>query len=410
MPLGLGAFLAFVKELDAIVGDEGASPLPDAREPTTAAPLVVRRKGWGGCPPADSRRVLLERRVHAAGVLARPFAIRLESDGISSVEMLASVPLGAWELPPCVVEQVDRMLAILVAKTCASGQDTRPEQFSSRKTHPTGRSRSTTGGIKRLEGGGFDPRFQRSAVDPFGRPPRLDRIRPRRPGLRRKDGFASNSAHGHDVPDRAGDPSGDDLPRGIWEGHGNHTPQEKERWVPTGRMAKEGERRPGYPSGPDDSWMMPDMPRCEFSGNQRRSLGGAIGGAVGRETAQDDGGGVLPSPEHNGKLEDTGGSCRHEVTGAKARCEKLRHVIQSSRTVSKSPPQHLSIVCGSKSAQKPCTAGYRRYRRTPQLFRDFLPSPREVLESLNPRFRLRAMLPRSIEAELRELQTRAISR
>lgn len=256
VPMGPTALRDFVAELDATLTDHPQQYLPIdvvAREssttPSTREASKNRRTATGryGSTQVNPRRILLERRLEAANMLSRPFALRLEVDGVSNVKMLARVPLRAWDLPPCLVEEVERMLGLLVAKTCAVEHSRahrgRREKCSGGLPAGTVQGLKSTGGRrvgattgsggregKNSKGGActrgvlistrcsgsklrsqrsslpFDPRFQRSAVDPFGRPPRLERIQPC-PGLRegrqRSDDYVSDAE--------------EDLPPGPWD-------------------------------------------------------------------------------------------------------------------------------------------------------------------------------------------------
>lgn len=236
--MGLEAFREFVRQLDATsaAGQHQRTSSPARRTPETP----TRRAGrCYGAPVADPRRTLLERRLEAAAALADPFALRLEADGVLSVRVLARVPARAWGLPPCLLEEIERMLGLLAARTCASDhlyahRGGRSTSCKSPDTAEKPKGPERRGGLRAGEkrgGGGklscrskrggaarksrrmfeFDPRFQRSPTDPFGRPPRLERIQPCL-GPRQETQEGHGHHHGGPLPDDE-----DDLPPGVWD-------------------------------------------------------------------------------------------------------------------------------------------------------------------------------------------------
>lgn len=119
---------------------------------------------------ADVSRQLILRRHEASGVCSRQLIDRLLKDGIDSVRKLSSARLSDWDLPDAIIDEVQRMIGVMITSQCAMGY--------SRITLSAGRSAGGKRRKKRARVPDFDPRYQRSALDPFGRPPRVGRILP----------------------------------------------------------------------------------------------------------------------------------------------------------------------------------------------------------------------------------------
>lgn len=145
---------------------------------------------------------------------------------MSSVKVLARTPVRSWGLPESLVEQMERMLGILVVRTCAAENCRQSKKNDHEGVARGGRAlcRSTALQEQRL----FDPRFQRSALDPFGRPPRLERIQPC-PGKQKHlnnrkavcvvtdPGGSSAGPRSDDALENEHVGGGKDLPPSVWD-------------------------------------------------------------------------------------------------------------------------------------------------------------------------------------------------
>lgn len=101
------------------------------------------------CREEDARQEMIRVRFRQAMVVATPIILAMKADGVSAVRELAQSDLSRWsELSSALRLELERMLRLIAAS-----------KF--------GRA-------------GFDPRYQRSATDPFGRPPRLDSDSPKK--------------------------------------------------------------------------------------------------------------------------------------------------------------------------------------------------------------------------------------
>ncbi len=367
-PMGPEAFREFVRELDATASSPESS--------STAAAAVVRPYG---APPADPCRTLLERRLEAAATLADPFKLRLEADGVLSVKVLARVPARAWGVPPCLVEQIERMLGLLAARTCASlhyrahgGGRRKPQGLGSggggrRRRRSNRRRGGAAGGRRRQHLFEFDPRFQRSPTDPFGRPPRLERIQPCLGPDEDKKTRQDNDKHGgdHQLLDDE-----DDLPPGLWS-------------------TDEGEaaaRTVTAVAAPNPSRQTPAEEETSPGGGNRkepadRAPGVDSQGATAAATAAAAASGPAPAKTPASSSPFT---CR-----AQPHCGAIFARASTLRTHENS---HAAAP------------GYHRFRRAPQLGRDRPPAPSEGAGAPAERFRLRTTLPPSVRRELRQLR------
>lgn len=236
MPIGPQAFRSFVQELDATT--KTTTTRPGHAESSTTSRVTGEVPAVSQGPEAESqpretgasgsrcgdisrdlRRTLLKRRLEAAELLAKPFAVRLEADGVSSVRVLARTPVRSWGLPESLVEQMERMLGILVVRTCAAENRHQSKKNNHEGVARGGRALCRTSALQQQRM--FDPRFQRSALDPFGRPPRLERIQPC-PGKQKhhnnRDGEVCAVADsGSSSADPRSDDGGKGFPPGVWD-------------------------------------------------------------------------------------------------------------------------------------------------------------------------------------------------
>lgn len=412
VPMGPNAFRAFVGQLDATSASRPASSY--AHTPNT-----TRTSRSYGAAPVDPCRTLLERRLEAAATLANPFKVCLEADGVSSVRELARVPARAWGLPPDLVEEIERMLSLLVARTCAL-EHYRAHRGHKRHRAPDGHmkpkkdnssSESVLAGsvpkLRQKNPGGarkkrqqhlfeFDPRFQKSPLDPAGRPPRLEKIHPC-PCPRQQ---TSGDRHPHHGCRLSADD--DDLPPGMWDTAAGFEDPSRHGVVETGRVETE--------SGGAINASFPSVPV----------------GSVGLETQIDPLAGDLPIDQ------------RALVARRKSRRQirleqqpshqiaKRKFVGDGSTTTNNSPtaeetrPSSTRFTCRARphcravfaraSALKThershaSAPEYHRLRRAPQLFRDKPPASSEGAGAAAAKFRLRTTLPPSIRRELQVLE------
>lgn len=493
--MGPEALRGFVEQLDA-VGTTHPSPFSSALESPSNAKHVCSVAGRFGSTLADPRRTLLERRLEAAETLAGPFALRLEADGVHSVKVLARVPVRAWDLPPCLVEQVERMIGLLTAKTCATDHyqaHYRPGgNIKSRKSSKTASGLVKGGGgggghlrankhfgvsasgvgvsgddkhSGRRGGGGrvrcqqqaqhvlaFDPRFQRSAVDPFGRPPRLERVQAGPdPGQHRRKG--GDRHHGGGDRGLLEVEKYDDLAPGPWD-----RPPAVE-----GRAGKDDTDDP--------------IPEEEEAARGRPTAAGATGTASlfqFKEISPDSRSSSLPPTSTITKTEDKQHELLRELVSAahpgqpKFDIERRKHLGQprprrrqsrqrcggdlrrkqplKASNRNRDPPTnatrkkdvnhlttpealepttrrrltcrvlHCSAVFTSLSTLRAhershaTVPEYHRLRRAPQLFRDPPPAPSEGDGADAARFHLRTTLPASVRRELQQLQEESANR
>lgn len=403
--MGLKAFREFIRQLD-----ETSASATSAGRPLSSTPKSSSADRPYGSAPVVPCRTLLERRLEAAATLADPFRLRLEADGIFNVKVLARVAVRAWELPPLLVEELERMLGLLIARTCASahyhahgGRSKNNRQgtvaqptarskecgFSTDNTYGDGektrcRHKKGDGAHKRQHLVDFDPRFQRSPIDPFGRPPRLDLIQP---SLNPRLPMANE--RGNQIQDVE-----DDLPPGLWDR----------------QVASEG---PTVNSEADDNEVESTVTR------------GAAESATG----------IL----HPVEVERVAGKLPQELVGER----KLQHeplqrpqqlpqqVVMNKKSIGgknrviiptsgKTPGWSSRVVCRERPC---CTAAfasastlrthershatapaYHRFRRAAQLLRDPPPARSEGAGAPIEKFRLRTTLPLSVRRELQSLQ------
>lgn len=422
--MGLGAFREFVRQLDAM----SAGQHHQASSPGTSKTSSTGRSH--GSAIADPRRTLLERRLEAAATLVDPFRLRLEADGVLSVKLLARVPARAWGLPSCLLEEIERMLGLLTARTCATDHFYAHRGQRKCKSPDTAEkpTRFKSGGFcadeKRGGGGGgggklscrnkrgrarrnrqmfeFDPRFQRSPTDPFGRPPRLERIQPcLGPRQETEDG------HGDQLP--VGE---DDLPPGVWD----HP----------------------VPTGPDVS-VRSDVPSDEKGGDaaaRRAILGPGLSAPFstggGGDLSKDTTSGLttqVPSeqpqaPAIERKLQDQ--TNQAAATDKSAGKGNRTNKISVSAKMPEEPASASRFTCRERprcgvvfskasnlrlhERSHAAAPEYHRLRRAPQLIRDPPPASCEGAGAPAEKFRLRTTLPPSVRRELQQLQEKGVRR
>lgn len=428
VPLGREAFREFIKQLDSTTENTGdyLSPsssnstnvnqqvsertadkvltedLPKVNDPVERVGNSTRPGGgrYGSALP-DRRRTLLSRRLEAAEMLARPFAVRLEADGVTSVKVLARVPDLTWGLPSCLVEEVERMLGLLAVKTCCAPDDYRERgrknnltsqkaigayagttvRQRSRLCH--GRARVRRWGQRPRRTLDFDPRFQRSALDPRGRPARIESIRPCRltPTL-----AVAGGRHILSEDD-------DDLPPGLWEHR--LLPAAKRKVTAKGTIGCESKSK-------SSQGMTPDVEDLQISAhcNVKRVL----------ETSD------KMVPTHSAAFSLSLSSTRDQHTKREHdRPQASEKMTASSSRYTCSVPRcgatfTRSVSCRTHERSHDATPGYHRHRHAPQLFRDPPPAPCEGTGARAEKFRLRTELPESVQRELDQLQAESATR
>ncbi|CAM9554693.1 unnamed protein product [Scytosiphon promiscuus] len=410
VPMGPEAFRAFVGQLDST----------RASRPLSSSPLTHNTARTGrsyGAAVVDPCRSLLERRMEAAVTLANPFKVRLEADGISNVRELARVPARAWGLSPYLVDEIERMLGLLVARTCAL------EHYSAHRGHK--RNRVTEGAAKpkkicfssesgpmndvprrreknprearkrgqqqqQQQSFGFDPRFQRSPLDPFGRPPRLERIHPC-PSRRQET----------DDNHRAPSTDEDDLPPGVWDAAPSSKDPPRSDVVGNIRTETEtnGATDVSFPSAPIESLEVDthielhaeDMavdPRGQEPVTHRK----------------------LQSPPRRDSQPSHQTAKRTFVRGRNTNNPTAAETNPSTTRFTCRVRPHCRAVFAGASALRThershsSAPEYHRLRRAPQLFRDRPPASSEGAGAAAEKFRLRTTLPRSIRQQLKKLE------
>lgn len=421
VPMGLEAFRAFVVQLDATCASRTPSSSP-------CAPSTARTGRSYRASPVEPCRTLLERRLEAAATLANPFKVRLEADGVSSVRELARVPARAWGLPSNLVEEIERMLSLLVARTCAI-QHFRAHRSHKRHRAPDGntplkkrdsspskggvvpgmlrRQDKDSSGARRREqkkSFEFDPRFQRSPLDPFGRPPRLERIHPCLGPREEKDG----GRHPGHVYRLSADE--DDLPPRIWEhATASEDPSGSDCYKTIGVETEvDGATDASFPSVPVESTVvrarndpraedLPVDPRAQELLTHRKPQG-----RPGQKQRQQ-------QPSHpTAKTKYASGSNTNSPTGTETHPSSTRYYrCRIQPRCGAVFPRASALRLHEKShASAP---EYHRHRRAPQLFRDRPPASSEGAGAAAEKFRLRTTLPPSILRELKLLEGRKAS-
>jgi hypothetical protein len=115
------------------------------------------------CATEEERREAVKERFRAAFILTTPFCLYLKNKRVYVVEDLMSVDLGDLQLPPPLRTQIEALLVIVVAKCSDS------------RLMPVPRDLLSTAAELFTVPMLYDPRFQRSPFDPYGRPPRLQK-------------------------------------------------------------------------------------------------------------------------------------------------------------------------------------------------------------------------------------------
>lgn len=389
--MGVEAFREFILQLDATSAGQG--PTTSSPEPPKTSSVV------------DPRRTLLERRLEAAKTLADPFKLRLEADGVYSVKVLARVPARAWGLPSCLVEEIERMLGLLTARTCASEHlhaHRVQRKYKSPETvdNPKG-SKKRGGARKRGQLFGFDPRFQRSPIDPFGRPPRLERIQPCLGPRQEIEG-----GRGDQLPDDE-----DDFPPGLWDrppgwdvSVRSDAPDDEKGDTATKRATRPG---PGLP-----------LPL---------SLGG-VGLLKGVKseltlTKQVQVPGELPQESViviERKLQERTHQAATNKSAGRGRAKnaisaKMPSPVSASRFTCRARPHYRAVFAKASTLQIQETSHaavpvYHRLSRAPQLGRDPAPASSEGAGAPAEKFWLRTTLPPSVRRELQQLQEESVRR
>ncbi|CAM9092452.1 unnamed protein product, partial [Ectocarpus fasciculatus] len=414
VPMGREALREFVRQLDATRAGRPSSSY-------TQTPKTASTSRSYGSAPVDPCRTLLERRLEAAATLADPFKIRLEADGVLNVRVLARVPVRAWGLPPHYIEEIERMLGLLAARTCASEHfsahrgrlKSRPLDDVDATRTPASCSGNAFANEKSNGGDGnfrcrdrrkgtvpkrqhlfeFDPRYQRSSLDPFGRPPRLDRVQaclnPRQ----------DTEAGGQSLPKDE-----DDIPHGIWD-------------------------RPAASENPSDNGGTGDTRNIEVV---PEPVTAAPGGSLSSPPV---GGTLLDGAQSDWLAEQESISQEKSIpqrkhlpphrTPTKKSARRKGSVFSSAPTKTSPSPSSRFICrarpnCGASFATASTlkihqrshaeVPEYHRLRRAPQLFRDRPPASSEGAGAAAEKFRLRTTLPYSVRLELQQLHEEKMMR
>lgn len=460
--MGVEALRSFVQQLDASTYDESrtsgtpATPTPTCRPASKGRTTIRTPTNRYGSTAPDPRRTLLARRLEAAEMLARPFAVRLEADGVSNAKVLARVPTREWGLPACLVEEAERMLGLLAARACAADHHTNHRTklnvagsvYTGAKhsgsgggggggahvitKHPGIRGRGTVLSPSRLPSGqhrrplAFDPKFQRSAVDPFGRPPRLEYLQTFA-GPRRRQRLSTTVGKGE-----AND--GVDLPPGIWEppppAEGEETVYQSSRREPSKEMCPVRDvfsviapSRTVHDNGNNFGCLLspPSPPTCsEIESEKSDELSGQPPASAPPLRQPPSGSGCS---QHQSTKRGEGAACAKNTPSAgntNAAVGADEHPTSTTTNFATTPFTCQVPMCGAAfrrastlrvHQRSHATAPeYYRLRRAPQLFRDPPPAPTEGHGAAAARFRLRTELPASVQQELLQLQEEVSSR
>ncbi|CAM9412521.1 unnamed protein product, partial [Ectocarpus sp. 8 AP-2014] len=413
VPMGREALREFFRQLDATRADSPSSSF-------TQTPKTASTGRSYGSAPADPCRTLLERRLEAAATLADPFKVRLEADGVLNVRVLARVPVKAWGLPPLFIEEIERMLGLLTARTCASEhfsahrgkQKGRPPGLDAPRTpascsgdafakaKPNGRD----GGFKcrdRKKGRTpkrqhlfeFDPRYQRSSLDPFGRPPRLDRVQ-----------ASLNPRQDTEADGQPSPKDEDDIPHGIWDRPAaSENPSVKGG---TGDTRKEvvpevATAAPGcsLPSPPVEGTVLEraqiDLLAEQESSSQRNPNAQREQTPPNQQTPTKKSGRSEGSVSSSAPAKTSPSSSRRFICRARPDCGAAFAKASTLKTHHRS---HAEVP------------EYHRLRRSPQLFRDRPPASFEGAGAAAEKFRLRTTLPQSVRQELQQLHEEKVLR
>lgn len=107
------------------------------------------------------KREMVKSRFRSALILATPYCIYLKNNGIHNVQELLKCDWKQLQMPAPLETQIETLLTIVVAKA------------SNSKVLPVVRDHLSTAEEMFMVPMLFDPKFQRSPFDPFGRPPRM---------------------------------------------------------------------------------------------------------------------------------------------------------------------------------------------------------------------------------------------
>lgn len=109
----------------------------------------------------DAKREAVKERFRAAFILTTPFTLYLKCKRVYTVDDLLRVSLRDLQMPPALETQLEVLLTAVVAK-CVDA-----------RIVPVAREHVATASEMFTVPMYYDPKFQRSPFDPFGRPPRL---------------------------------------------------------------------------------------------------------------------------------------------------------------------------------------------------------------------------------------------
>lgn len=466
--MGLEALRSFVQQLDATTYDgprssSGPPTTPTATRTTSSKDSTATSRTtlnhYGSAAP-DPRRTLSARRLEAAEMLARPFAVRLEADGLSNAKVLARVPMREWGLPECLVEEVERMLGLLAARTCAYSDNLNNRNKKSSncvgssstvstvagggggvahvtRKHPGTGGRGTVSSRSRLPGGQyrrpltFDPKFQRSAIDPFGRPPRLENLLSFTGPQRRRSPVTADKVEVYD---------GVDLPPGIWDPAPTPTEEGKEEVPESSRPGIAKEACPIH-NGADNviegecfGCLLAILSPLASTDMERHEDSDELSGqpSVSARPLQQHHPGGSGSSHHGPRHHDEWTACTNKNKGGNSAGGNKNATFvgavenptpKTAKTATTTAPYSYICqvpTCGAAFRRAPTLRThqrshtimpeYLRLRRAPQLFRDPPPAPSEGHGANAARFRLRTELPASVRKELLQLQEEASSR
>jgi hypothetical protein len=159
----------------------------------------------------DDQKDSVRQRYRAALLLSTPYVLGLKVDGISVVRDLLTVPLPSLNLPAPLMAQVEALLSVVVSVAANA------------KIVPTTRNYLTQPKDLFTIPVMYDPKFQRSPTDPFGRPARLGDIMKQSVQKKHKGHHSaangSNNSGGVDGSNEKVAIDYEALPGGLWKIH-----------------------------------------------------------------------------------------------------------------------------------------------------------------------------------------------
>lgn len=118
-----------------------------------------------GVASLPQRQEAVRKRYRAALLMATPFTLTMRANGVALVQDLVKVSLADYNMPPKMQEQVEALVSMAVSAN------------SNAKVVPVVRDHLATNQETFVVPMAYDPKYQRSPFDPYGRPQRLAPIR-----------------------------------------------------------------------------------------------------------------------------------------------------------------------------------------------------------------------------------------